>query len=142
MTLPMTGSCQCGSVRFELQAEPTDIYCCHCRECQKQSASAFGISVPLPAGAFRLLQGTPKKWSRPTDNGGKIDCYFCGQCGSRLWHVNSKKPDTKIVKGGALNTIVSLENAAHIWTCRTLPGLPVAHFAETYDRGKPTGSAD
>lgn len=136
MNQPKTGSCQCGAVRFELHADPVDVYCCHCLECRKQSASAFGISMPLPAAAFNLLQGTPKKWSRPTNSGGEIDCYFCGTCGSRLWHENSKRPDIRIIKGGALDEGVSLENADHIWTCRTLPGLPVASFARTHDRGK------
>src|SRR5271167_4851648 len=40
------GGCQCGAVRFQIAANRLVAYACHCLECQKQSASAFGISVP------------------------------------------------------------------------------------------------
>ena len=49
-----TGGCQCGAVRYELSAEPLALYVCHCRECRRQSASAFGISVIAPRAALRL----------------------------------------------------------------------------------------
>ena len=39
----LKGGCQCGAVRYALRGLPRTIYVCHCRECQKQSASAFGI---------------------------------------------------------------------------------------------------
>ena len=32
-----TGGCQCGGVRYEV------VFVCHCRECRRQSSSAFGI---------------------------------------------------------------------------------------------------
>ena len=49
---PLAGGCQCGAIRYAITAEPGPIYVCHCRECQKQSASAFGISVSVPGGAL------------------------------------------------------------------------------------------
>ena len=52
-----TGGCQCGALRYESAGEPIALYVCHCRECQKQSASAFGISVIVPVDAFDLKQG-------------------------------------------------------------------------------------
>jgi len=41
----LTGGCQCGAVRYAVAAEPLRLYVCHCRECQKQSGSAFGMSL-------------------------------------------------------------------------------------------------
>jgi hypothetical protein len=43
MPAPYTGGCQCGSVRFVLTTEPIRLGACHCRECQRQSGSAFGM---------------------------------------------------------------------------------------------------
>src|ERR1700730_909187 len=43
-----TGGCQCGQVRYESSGESVALYVCHCRECQKQSASAFGMSLEVP----------------------------------------------------------------------------------------------
>ena len=53
----LTGGCQCGEVRYELTGAPHKLYICHCRECQKQSASAFGISVVVRSNHVRLLKG-------------------------------------------------------------------------------------
>jgi len=39
------GGCQCGHVRYRLNGPPLTLCACHCRDCQKQSASAFGMSL-------------------------------------------------------------------------------------------------
>ena len=52
-----TGRCQCGSVAYAISTDPLAIYVCHCRECQKQSASAFGISLMVAKSAFHLETG-------------------------------------------------------------------------------------
>jgi hypothetical protein len=41
-----TGGCQCGAARYELTAEPLHAHVCHCRECQKRSASGVSVVVP------------------------------------------------------------------------------------------------
>src|SRR5215212_1924710 len=78
----LTGGCQCGQVRYEMTGAPLKTYVCHCRECQKQSASAFGISVIVKSAEVRLLTGSLQRWSRPTDTGRRLACFFCVQCGS------------------------------------------------------------
>jgi hypothetical protein len=52
MTL-ISGRCQCGTVSYEITAEPEAFYVCHCRERQCQSASALRISLIVRATAFR-----------------------------------------------------------------------------------------
>lgn len=120
-----SGGCQCGKVRYRFEGEPETVYVCHCRECRRQSASAFGISVIVPTRAITLTAGTPKIWRRPTDSGDRLDCYFCPDCGSRLWHVSVSDPALSSVKGGSLDTPPDLSEAAHIWTSRKLPGIEI-----------------
>src|SRR5215217_6718430 len=72
--MTLSGGCQCGAVRYVVTAEPLALYVCHCRECQKQSASAFGVSLVVPGTAFRLTAGEPRTWSRQTDSGRTLDC--------------------------------------------------------------------
>jgi len=134
-----SGGCQCGAIRYTLSTRPLEIYVCHCRECQKQSSSAFGISVIVPQAALRLVQGTPRSWTRPTDSGNELECFYCPDCGSRLWHQQRGATDTLSIKGGSLDQRVDLRQAAHIWTSRKLPGVEipagVAQFPE-----EPTGT--
>jgi hypothetical protein len=125
---PLTGRCQCGAVRYAIAPTPLAVYVCHCRECRRQSASAFGISVEVPRAAFRLTRGAAKVWSRPTDSGRTLDCWFCPECGARLWH-EVKGAETITVKGGSLDEPVDLRSAIHIWTSRKLPGVLIPEDA-------------
>jgi hypothetical protein len=128
----MTGGCQCGAVRYEVAGEPLAIYVCHCRECRKQSASAFGISVIVPAARFRVVQGEVGTWSRPTDSGRTLDCMFCRACGSRLWHATLGEAEISL-KGGSLDEPVDLTGAVHIWTARKLPGVVIPEGATRFE---------
>ncbi len=128
---PLTGRCQCGSAAYSVSAEPLAIYVCHCRECQKQSASAFGISVIVARPRFRLERGDVGTWSRPTDSGRTLRCNFCRVCGTRLWHEGSGW-DELSVKGGTLDRPVDLAPAIHIWTSRKLPGVLIPEGAPRF----------
>ncbi|MGI9510723.1 MAG: GFA family protein [Geminicoccaceae bacterium] len=108
------GGCQCGAVRYEVTVEPLLAYACHCLECQKQAASAFGMSVPVPSRTFRI-DGPMKVYRRPTDSGGATDCWFCTTCGSRLYHQSVSGRDMVTIKGGTLDRADLLDPVAHIW---------------------------
>ena len=117
------GGCQCGAVRYKVAGPTLGIYVCHCTECRKQSASAFGVSVFVPRAALRVTRGEPKFWSRPADSGRVLDCAFCPDCGSRLWHQRRGAGDRLSIKAGSLDEPVDLGRAVHIWTSRMLPGV-------------------
>ena len=127
-----TGRCQCGAVRYTVDAEPVGLFACHCYECRKQSASAFGISVIVPRASFRIAQGTPKSWTRPADSGNRVRCWFCPDCGSRLFHDSDPPGDTVSVKGGSLDQPPDFTKLVHIWTARKLPGFVIPPGAEQY----------
>ena len=121
----LTGSCQCGDVRYEIRGEPVDLYVCHCLECRRQSASAFGISLIVRVADLVVTQGAPRIWSRAADSGTQLDCSFCPTCGSRLFHAPRPATGTLSVKGGTVDGGVDLAGATHIWTSRKMPGVDV-----------------
>ncbi|MEQ8665118.1 MAG: GFA family protein [Rhodospirillales bacterium] len=127
-----TGGCQCGNLRYEITAEPLDVYACHCRECQKQSASAFGISVIFPRAEVRIIKGEPRIWTRPTDSGNTTDCYFCPDCGTRIMHAGTWDRNYTAIKGGSLDEPPDMTRAKHIWTDRTLAGIAIPPGCETW----------
>jgi hypothetical protein len=130
--LPMTGGCQCGKVRYEITGTPRSLYVCHCRECQKQSASAFGISVIVRAADLCPLQGEVCSWLRPTDSGRTLVCFFCPNCGSRVWHGDRDQAEEISIKGGSLDEPPDLSDAVHIWTSRKLPGVIIPDRSQRY----------
>lgn len=131
----ITGGCQCGTVRYAVDADALDVYCCHCRDCQKQSASAFGISVIFPEAAVRVTQGIPKVWRQIIDSGNSKDCTFCPACGTRLFHA-SGGDGTLSIKGGSLDKTPDLTAAKHIWLKSKLVGIIVPEGAECW-QGEP-----
>jgi hypothetical protein len=110
-------------VRYEISDAPLDLYVCHCLECRKQSASAFGISLTVRRAGLRVIQGQTKSWTRPTDSGGRRKCIFCTECGSRLWHEAEPPTEMLALKGGSLDRPLDLRDAIHLWTTRKLPGV-------------------
>jgi hypothetical protein len=132
----VTGGCQCGAVRYAIAGAPLQLYVCHCRECQRQSASAFGMSLIVRRAAFALTQGTAENWSRRADSGRTMSCHFCGVCGVRLWHARDEI-DTVSVKAGSLDVPMDFSRATHIWTSRKVPGLVLPSDAEQYAEEPP-----
>ncbi len=53
----MQGECNCGAVRFELNADPAGIFVCHCSICRRATGSN-GVAVVVTANEnFRWLFG-------------------------------------------------------------------------------------
>ena len=74
---PHTGTCRCGQTQVEGSAPPVMTSACHCRGCQRMSASAFSLSAMVPTAAFRVTKGTPVKGGA---QGPQLDHYFCPEC--------------------------------------------------------------
>lgn len=121
MTKRVFGGCQCRALTYEISAEPLVLYVCHCSECQTQSGSAFGMSLTVPEEGFRLLSGTPRHWRRSSESGHGVDCAFCPNCGTRIYHRAERKPGTINIKAGTLDDTSWLDPAGHLWTDKAQP---------------------
>ena len=80
----------------------------------------------------QLLAGRLESWTRPTDSGTSLTCFFCPACGSRVWHGDKDLDDEISIKGGSLDEPVDLIDAIHIWTSRKLNGVIVPPGARQY----------
>jgi hypothetical protein len=68
MPPPYTGGCQCGAVRYVLTSDPVRVVACHCKECQRQSGSAFGMSMHVKEDSLTVT-GPTKRFTRTADSG-------------------------------------------------------------------------
>lgn len=135
----LTVRCQCGAISFPTPtAQPIRLFHCHCTECQKQTGSAFGTSaIYTAAGLFPLSRDLEAKlglYTRRTDRGGLMDCYFCSACGSRLFHrirdASGAPRGTVSIKGGCVEGL-RWEGGMHIYVRSAVMDIP-AHW-EQYD---------
>lgn len=117
---PVTGGCQCGACRYEISGARPPIYACHCLECQRQSASAFGLSMPVERTRISI-EGDLACYTRPTDSGSLTDCFFCPKCGVRIYHQSHRNRDILTVKPGTLDATDDIVPIAHLWVSRKQP---------------------
>ncbi len=96
------GGCQCGVVRYRITGEATALFACHCSHCQRQSGSAFGLSMRLAADQFQLIKGELKGFARP-GNDRIITGSFCPDCGTHIHHKLGDQPDVISLKPGTLD---------------------------------------
>jgi hypothetical protein len=135
--LPLTGGCQCGQLCYEVTAAPLAVYACHCTECQRQTGSAFGMSMPAPRDAVRITAGEPKRWDRIAGSGSVVTAVFCPDCGTRIFHEVGDRPDVAIVKPGTLDDTGWLDPVAHFWTRSAQPWTELVHEGLVYERQSP-----
>jgi hypothetical protein len=76
----LTGGCQCGAVRYRLEAEPTGANICHCRMCQKASGGPFMAFGGVRLEALVWTRGTPKAFASSSI----AERGFCAECGTPL----------------------------------------------------------
>lgn len=146
MTGSMTGGCACGAVRYRLASAPMFVNCCHCRECQRHTGSAFVLNAVIETARIGIEQGTPAPVAVPTTSGRPHDIHRCPACHTALWSDYGRRPALRFLRVGTLDAPEALAPGAHIFTASKLPwvelppGVPV--FAEFYDMAQlwPEGS--
>jgi hypothetical protein len=96
------GSCLCGQVRYEVDAELTQIALCHCAMCRKASGSAFAANAPVPREAFRIVAGGEQLQAYESSPGKRR--WFCSTCGSPVYSESALRPALVRIRIGLLDT--------------------------------------
>ena len=123
MSRVIDGGCQCGRVRYRVEGKPPfGLSVCHCTECQRQSGSAFGMSLAVATAAFTLRSGDLKTFDEKCDSGRIKTCAFCPECGTRIYHQTENGMS---IKAGTLDDTSWLKPNAHYWTKRKQPWVAV-----------------
>lgn len=131
------GGCSCGRVRFRLRTQPLFVHCCHCRDCQRQTGSAFVLNALIETDRIEILAHAPEPVSVPTDSGRPHDIHRCAVCRIAVWSDYGRRPALRFVRVGALDDPAALPPDVHIYTRSKLPWIALPEttpaFAEYYD---------
>jgi len=125
MDMPLTGSCQCGSVTYEITGAPLALYTCHCTDCQKQSASAFGLSLRVRTEDFVITGGQLSEFAQMADSGRQKIGAFCADCGCRIYHAPAAGGPMRIIKAGTLDDTSWFNPVAHMWVRSRQPWVAI-----------------
>ena len=75
----ISGSCLCGSVRYEVSGPCTTMMSCHCSMCRKHHGSAFATYVSAPLAGFRWTSGEDALLPyQSSEHGLRNSCRVCG----------------------------------------------------------------
>ena len=116
MTASLTGSCLCGAIHFTVSAPVTELRACHCTNCQKISGAGGTVNALVASKDFRIVKGTPKRFTKTADSGRVLHRYFCGDCGSGIYSQRDVTPERVVVRAGAFDNAPPMKLGAHIWT--------------------------
>lgn len=79
------GTCCCGTIKIEGDADPAKTRICHCTDCQTATGSAFRVSVPVPGASFKVT-GEPAAYLKTTAESGHPRVQaFCPKCGTPIY---------------------------------------------------------
>ena len=97
------GSCHCGYVTFEAEADPETTTICNCTDCQRISGAPLRAIIVTRPGTFVLLTGKPTEYRKVADSGNVRPQGFCAQCGTALYSTSiGDDPKAYNVRVGAL----------------------------------------
>ena len=95
MTQDLEGGCACAAVRYRLVSLPMFVHCCHCRDCQRQTGSAFVLNALIETDRVAVLSGNPEPVAVPTDSGRPHHIYRCPSCKVAVWSIYGVCPSTR-----------------------------------------------
>jgi len=84
-------SCACGTIELQIRGPSLPAHAfCHCIECRMWHSAPFAASIPFQKGAISVQRG--REFLAKMNFSPRLDRYFCGKCGTRLWNGSESAP--------------------------------------------------
>ena len=107
-----TGSCLCGTVRYEIRGAIGPGFYCHCTRCRKASGSAFASNAVVALDDFVVTAGADALKTFVAETG--LHRSFCGNCGSPI--ISRREGVAQVrVRLGTLDAPLGQGPQAHIY---------------------------
>jgi hypothetical protein len=132
----MDGGCECGRVRYRLEGDPIFVNCCHCRQCQKLSGSAFAMNAMVERDRVAVTDGAE---ALETARGGGARC---GACGVILWGTHPMFGENILfLRVGTLDEGEALAPDAHFFVRSKHPWVTVPEGIPAFETLPQPGDA-
>jgi len=106
----LKGSCLCGKVSFEIDAEVVSSDACHCTQCRRQSGH-YWASADVRRSALKICGEDSITWFYSSE---KVRRGFCSTCGSFLFW-DPPASDYTAVAMGSLDSPTGVKLEKHIF---------------------------
>ena len=95
MAGPVTGSCNCGAVKYSVTGPLREVIACHCGQCRKQTGHYFAATQAANSD-LTIEDSSTLKWYAASDEAKR---GFCSECGSALFWRRNDADTTSILDG-------------------------------------------
>ncbi len=121
------GGCQCGAVRYVIEAEPIMAAICHCSTCRRANAAPAVAWAMFEYGQVQFVAGKLKRYV--ASEGAKRG--FCADCGTQISFEAEYLPGLIDITVGSFDNPECVEPSMHYWYSRHLSW---AEFADSLPR--------
>src|SRR5262245_28683285 len=120
MAISFTGSCNCGSLRFEAHGQPLFQGFCRCLDCRKASGGHSAAITMLRQDV--TITGEFRSYASTGDSGAIVHRNFCPTCGCLAFNTYPGEASIVSVSAGLLDNpevfepeVVLFERSALTW---------------------------
>lgn len=132
--MTLVGGCECGATRYRLRDVPVMVNCCHCRDCQKITGSAFALNAMIETGLVEVTAGTPEVRSLGREGKGDTRAWRCPTCEALLWADHPLFGDVvRFVRVGTLDAAEQLAPDAHFFVRSRHPWVVLPDEVPRYE---------
>ena len=130
----LEGRCACGEVRYRLAGRPFAVHCCHCRDCQRETGSAFVINGLIETPLVEVTAGAPETIDTPSASGKGQQIVRCPRCKVALWsHYGGMGGKAAFVRVGTLEHPDACPPQVHVFTRSKQPWFELPMDAPAYE---------
>jgi hypothetical protein len=130
---PLEGRCACGELRYRLAGRPFAVHCCHCRDCQRETGSAFVINGLIETPQVEVTAGEPEWIVTPSASGKGQEIVRCPSCKVALWsHYGGTREKSAFVRVGTLEDPDACPPQVHIFTRSKQPWFELPMDARAF----------
>jgi hypothetical protein len=125
----LTGSCECGAVRYEVADEFRYAANCHCSNCRASTGAAFKPFAGIEREKLRITDGRDRLLvvGEPDANHTR-----CGTCGSLLFSVVRDGAWVHVAMGSLVDA-PSIRPASHIFVGSKAPWFEITDDLPQFD---------
>jgi hypothetical protein len=135
----ITGSCFCGTVRYEVSGPFQHMISCHCSMCRKHHGAPFATYVSAPLENFRWVAGTDALLKfKSSQQGERTSCKVCGSTVPMILEAYS----LALLPAGPLEGDLGIKPQAHLFVGSKAPWYTITDNLPQHEEFPPgMGSA-
>ena len=127
----ITGRCECGSVRYQVDGEINDFSHCHCSQCRRLHGAAFASFGGVERSGFSYLSGQADLATyASSESHARV---FCRICGSNILVDLESEPEALYLAMGTVDGDPKCPPAYHIFVGSKAPWYTFGDQSVRYD---------